>query len=314
MVDNIANYFIKCYESLRSWKNFFIACTVVIQAIVFLLIIHSRSQRIIPPNRIREGYSIVTCHIAVWSILVLELPIIGSLLYLFFSIFPYRKWVKDNKAKLYPFEVYLRKYQLGALLCTGGIIKLIDLICNIDGTMYEFSIAIICWLALIIMDYYRTYHRQMRFVGFNTQKQDYCYEGILGKTVYVSSIDNEFNDIESARNIADLYFSPVPMLKDELNVDDVVDIDKNIRDCRFDVSNNTAVWKMGLNKVQYYEVNEDEDAFIEKTGFSVIPRFRYFISRCVVLLFIVFACYTPVITNCGLGILNIIKNTFGGEL
>ena len=173
----------------------------------------------------RWGESRNTIHTAFWLVVILTLPIAGSLFYLIGSLIPSMLWESRVGKREFAWTFRLRKGQLLSLLCALllplAVHAAVRLIPGIDRHMdtsivtrhnWCFELSFLCWSAVILSDWLMSVHHCAVYLRLASQEKPavqerevlgipYIREGIWTKP---SALLRE--EAKQVRGLADIVF------------------------------------------------------------------------------------------------------------
>ncbi len=317
----ILDYYSSAFEGMPTWK------TVIYFGMMLIGLISciSADHQALKTGNLEENQN--TFHTLAWVSLILMLPVAGTILYWIGSVSPYENWKPETKEKIFfPYAIALKPNQLKALFICGIIGTVVKWIAgnyyhfNSISIYYGFDPVFICWLVLVLLDWKESIFRQAVFIHvLSSHNSNFSSTApLLGIPCRQENIVANTNptaldlveDVNAARSAADRFFKNVPFYREQaIREKTRISVGKG-RECEFIADTRSWLDKRhwpdrklpdvvetqyvgwGVTKYIISSLEENDQIFRQRVYYRVVPRFRGWILRALLLLIILFAFFS----------------------
>ncbi len=285
------------------------------------------------PGKKFKGFA-ASLNYILWWLVILVLPVFGTLYYIIGAIIPFIIWRKihpgDDRFSL---NCSLRIGQLWLMVAFGVFGKLLEYILYRVGFIslgahFDFIAAFVLFIIIVSCDMITSFlNKRVYILLKSSYNRPLVNKGELLGLKYQISDDLEYGEdyskrlkaeLKAARIVANEYFAQHPIAtKNALNFihDGKVEVGeynffysvsqynkKNMPDVT------ETKWMMfhGLTRILMLEAYDDK--YVQRTLYVVIPRIRYMLMRFGILLAVLLALFTPVFNGLHLKIVNFFAN------
>ena len=114
-----------------------------------------------------------TLHTYLWAVIILALPFVGVLLFVLFSVVPFRIWKKKNSnSNAFPFAFLLRRFQILSIITAGIIGTILGKVLNDFEWDFGREAAFLSWALVVLVDWFYSFFNKAVFYKIKPSGKD----------------------------------------------------------------------------------------------------------------------------------------------